>query len=151
MEREQATKFMYDLLRALTSRRGSDLFLTSGFPPAMKIDGKMTPVSQQVLTGGHTAMLIRSIMNDRQAAEFGGALRIVPSPRHDSLRSPFFQRGIVEKRVGPRRQCFERERRGLGKVAGNHPHGARLQSTQQPLQSLNVHCLVQAVGNGLIG
>jgi twitching motility protein PilU len=70
MEREQATKFIYDLLRALTSRRGSDLFLTSGFPPAMKIDGKMTPVSQQVLTGGHTAMLIRSIMNDRQAAEF---------------------------------------------------------------------------------
>ena len=70
MEREQATKFIYDLLRALTSRRGSDLFLTAGFPPAMKIDGKMTPVSQQVLTGGHTAMLIRSIMNDRQAAEF---------------------------------------------------------------------------------
>jgi twitching motility protein PilU len=70
MEREQATKFIYDLLRALMSRRGSDLFLTSGFPPAMKIDGKMTPVSQQVLTGGHTAMLIRSIMNDRQAAEF---------------------------------------------------------------------------------
>ena len=70
MEREQATKFIYDLLRALTSRRGSDLFLTSGFPPAMKIDGKMTPVSQQVLTGGHTSMLIRSIMNDRQAAEF---------------------------------------------------------------------------------
>ncbi|HJY75762.1 MAG TPA: PilT/PilU family type 4a pilus ATPase [Burkholderiales bacterium] len=70
MEREQATKFIYDLLRALTSRKGSDLFLTSGFPPAMKIDGKMTPVSQQVLTGGHTAMLIRSIMNDRQAAEF---------------------------------------------------------------------------------
>jgi twitching motility protein PilU len=70
MEREQATKFIYDLLRALTSRRGSDLFLTAGFPPAMKIDGKMTPVSQQVLTAGHTAMLVRSIMNDRQAAEF---------------------------------------------------------------------------------
>jgi twitching motility protein PilU len=70
MEREQATKFIYDLLRALMSRRGSDLFLTAGFPPAMKIDGKMTPVSQQVLTAGHTAMLVRSIMNDRQAAEF---------------------------------------------------------------------------------
>src|SRR5919204_3272185 len=70
MEREQATKFIYDLLRALMSRRGSDLFLTAGFPPAMKIDGKMTPVSQQALTGGHTAMLVRSIMNDRQAAEF---------------------------------------------------------------------------------
>ena len=70
MEREQATKFIYDLLRALIVRRGSDLFLTAGFPPAMKVDSKMTPVSQQALAGAHTSMLVRSIMNDRQAAEF---------------------------------------------------------------------------------
>src|SRR5512145_2550138 len=70
MEREQATKFIYDLLRALVARKGSDLFLTAGFPPAMKVDSKMTPVSQQALTQQHTAMLVRSIMNDRQAAEF---------------------------------------------------------------------------------
>jgi twitching motility protein PilU len=70
MEREQATKFMYDLLRALLAKRGSDLFITAGFPPAMKIDGRMTPVSQQALTSQHTAMLARSIMNDKQAATF---------------------------------------------------------------------------------
>ena len=70
MEREQATKFIYDLLRALIGRKGSDLFLTAGFAPAMKIDSKMTPVSQQALTGQHTAMLARAIMNDKQAAEF---------------------------------------------------------------------------------
>jgi twitching motility protein PilU len=70
MEREQATKFMYDLLRALLAKRGSDLFITANFPPAMKIDGRMTPVSQQMLSGQHTAMLARSIMNDRQAATF---------------------------------------------------------------------------------
>src|SRR3977135_583462 len=70
MEREQATKFIYDLLRALVSKKGSDLFITAGYPPAMKIDGKMTPVSQQPLTSQHTAMLVRSAMNDRQAAEF---------------------------------------------------------------------------------
>src|SRR6059058_1870668 len=70
MEREQATKFIYDLLRALVGKRGSDLFITAGYPPAMKIDGKMTPVSQQPLTSQHTAMLVRSVMNDRQAAEF---------------------------------------------------------------------------------
>lgn len=70
MEREQATKFIYDLLRALIARKGSDLFLTTGFAPAMKIDSKMTPVSQQALTGQHTAMLARAIMNDKQAAEF---------------------------------------------------------------------------------
>src|SRR5690349_22731492 len=70
MEREQATKFIYDLLRALIAKRGSDLFLTAGYPPAMKIDNKMTPVSQTALTGQHTAMLVRAIMNDKQAAEF---------------------------------------------------------------------------------
>jgi twitching motility protein PilU len=70
MEREQATKFIYDLLRALLAKKGSDLFITAGFPPAMKIDSKMTPVSQTALTGQHTAMLVRSIMNDKQAAEF---------------------------------------------------------------------------------
>ncbi|HEX5611940.1 MAG TPA: PilT/PilU family type 4a pilus ATPase [Burkholderiales bacterium] len=70
MEREQATKFMYDLLRALVAKRGSDLFLTHGFPPAMKVDGKMSPVSQTPLTNQHTSMLARSIMNDKQAAAF---------------------------------------------------------------------------------
>src|ERR1044071_2472037 len=70
MEREQATKFIYDLLRALIAKKGSDLFITSGFPPAMKIDSKMTPVSSTPLTAQHTAMLVRAIMNDKQAAEF---------------------------------------------------------------------------------
>ena len=70
MEREQASKFMHDLLRLMLSRRGSDLFLTADFPPAFKVDGKVTPVSNVPLTGQHTAELARAIMNDRQAAEF---------------------------------------------------------------------------------
>src|SRR3989304_5074005 len=70
MEREQATKFMYDLLRLLLQKKVSDLFITVGFPPAFKVDGKMTPVSNQALTPQHTAELARSIMNDKQAAEF---------------------------------------------------------------------------------
>jgi twitching motility protein PilU len=70
MEREQATKFMYDLLKLMLSKRGSDLFITAGFPPAIKVDGKMTPVSNQPLSPTHTAELARSIMNDRQAADF---------------------------------------------------------------------------------
>src|SRR5688572_18573170 len=70
MQRGQATKFIYDLLRALVARNGSDLFITAGFPPALKVDGKMTPVSQQALTPQHTSMLVRAVMNDKQAAEF---------------------------------------------------------------------------------
>ncbi len=70
MERDQALKFMHDLLRLMTQKNGSDLFITANFPPAIKVDGKITPVSSQVLTAQHTAELARSIMNDRQAAEF---------------------------------------------------------------------------------
>ena len=70
MERDQASKFMFDLLRLMTSKKGSDLFITAGFPPAMKIDGKLTPVSAQPLTAAHTADLARAIMNDKQAATF---------------------------------------------------------------------------------
>ena len=70
MERELATKFMYDLLRLMVSKKGSDLFITAAFPPAFKIDGKITPVSNQALTPQHTSELARAIMNDKQAAEF---------------------------------------------------------------------------------
>ena len=70
MERDQASKFINDLLKLMTSRNGSDLFLTSDFPPAVKVDGKIAKVSPQPLTAAHTLALARSIMNDKQAAEF---------------------------------------------------------------------------------
>ena len=70
MERDQATKFMHDLLRLMLTKNGSDLFITADFPPAFKIDGKVTPVSNQPLTQAHTIDLARAIMNDKQAAEF---------------------------------------------------------------------------------
>ena len=70
MERDQASKFVNDLLRLMVSRNGSDLFLTVDFPPAIKVDGKVTKVSPQALTGQHTMALTRSVMNDKQAAEF---------------------------------------------------------------------------------
>ena len=70
MDRDQASKFINDLLRLLVSRNGSDLFITGDFPPAMKIDGKVTKVSPQPLTAAHTLALARAIMNDKQAAEF---------------------------------------------------------------------------------
>jgi twitching motility protein PilU len=70
MERDQASKFVNDLLRLMVSRNGSDLFLTADFPPAIKVDGKITKVSPQPLTGQHTLALARSVMNDKQAAEF---------------------------------------------------------------------------------
>jgi twitching motility protein PilU len=70
MERDQASKFINDLLKLLISRNGSDLFITADFPPAMKVDGKVTKVSPQPLSPAHTLALTRAIMNDKQAAEF---------------------------------------------------------------------------------
>ena len=70
LEREQASKFLHDLLRLMISKKGSDLFLTAEFPPAFKIDGKLMPVSNVPLTAQHTTELARALMNDRQAGEF---------------------------------------------------------------------------------
>src|SRR3954465_11821906 len=70
MERERAMKFVHELLELLVKQKGSDLFITAGFPPALKIDGKISPVSKNALTPQHTVELVRSVMNDKQASEF---------------------------------------------------------------------------------
>jgi twitching motility protein PilU len=70
MDRQQAAKFVLDCLRTMLARKGSDLFISAGFPPACKLDGKLTPLSQQPLTPEQTALLVRSIMNDQQVRQF---------------------------------------------------------------------------------
>ncbi len=70
MERDQATELIHNLLRGMIAKKASDMFITAGFPPAFKVDGKMTPVSNQALSPQHTQELVRGIMNDKQAAEF---------------------------------------------------------------------------------
>ncbi|MGF6273934.1 twitching motility protein PilU [Massilia sp. UYP11] len=99
MERDQASKFMFDLLRLMVGKGGSDLFITAGFPPAIKIDGRMTPVSNQALTAGHTADLARAIMNDKQAAGFEltreANFAIMPGDLGRFRVSAFMQMGCV--------------------------------------------------------
>ena len=70
MERDQAIKLMQDLLRRVTEKKASDLFITAGFPPAIKIDGEIRPQSERALTPEQSATLVRAIMNDRQTKEF---------------------------------------------------------------------------------
>jgi twitching motility protein PilU len=70
MERDQSLRFVQDLLKLMVTKKGSDLFITAGFPPAIKIDGKITPQSNQLLTPQHTQEIARAVMNDKQAAEF---------------------------------------------------------------------------------
>src|SRR5512134_2415892 len=99
MERDQATKFVHDLLRLMVGKMASDLFLTAGFPPALKVDGRVTPVSSTPLSPQHTTDLARAIMNDRQAAEFEAHHEVnfaISPPGIGRFRvNAFFQQGRV--------------------------------------------------------
>jgi len=70
VDREKAIKYMHDLLRMMVQKNGSDLFITAGAVPSMKVDGEMSPLSNQSLSPQHTQVLVSSIMNDKQRAEF---------------------------------------------------------------------------------
>lgn len=70
MERDQATRLMQSLLKKLVEQGGSDLFITVGFPPALKVDGDLHRVSETSLTADQSAIMVRSIMNDKQARDF---------------------------------------------------------------------------------
>ncbi|HYN55136.1 MAG TPA: PilT/PilU family type 4a pilus ATPase [Methylotenera sp.] len=70
MTNEQALGYMHNLLRGMLDKKASDLFISADFPPAMKIDGKMTPVTQQKLTGEFTKAFADALMNEKQRAEF---------------------------------------------------------------------------------
>ncbi|PTU30616.1 PilT/PilU family type 4a pilus ATPase [Stenotrophobium rhamnosiphilum] len=99
MEREQAIKLIQQLLTLMKQRGGSDLFITSGFPPAIKVDGNLTPVMDKALTGENSAMIIRSLMNDRQIKEFESTNECnfaISPPQIGRFRvSAFIQQGQV--------------------------------------------------------
>ncbi len=97
MERDQAIRFIHELLRKMVQVKGSDLFLTAGFPPAIKVDGRVKPVSDQPLTPQQSATLVRSIMNDRQTKEYDATKECnfaIAPPRIGRFRvSAFIQQG----------------------------------------------------------
>ena len=99
MERDQASKFINDLLKLMVSRNGSDLFITGEFPPAIKVDGKVTKVSPQPLNASHTLALTRSIMNDKQVADFERTkecnFAIAPAGIGRFRVNAFMQQGMV--------------------------------------------------------
>jgi len=99
MERDEALKFLHQLLALLVQKKGSDLFLTAGFPPAIKVDGKVTPVTNQPLTPQHTMELAHAVMNDKQAATFEATkecnFAIGPAGLGRFRVNAFIQRGAV--------------------------------------------------------
>ena len=70
MSNENPIEVIDNMLKTMVSRKASDLFISVGFPPALKIDGKVTPISEHALTEVHTKTFARSLMNDKQLAQF---------------------------------------------------------------------------------
>lgn len=98
MQREQAIQLVMKLLKAMKAKNGSDLFLTTGFPPAIKVDGRITPVTDKQLSHEEAALMVRAIMNDRQAKEFDASkeCQFAISPEMGRFRvSAFVQQGRV--------------------------------------------------------
>jgi twitching motility protein PilU len=99
MERDQATRLMQGLLRKMVSKNGSDLFITAGFPPAIKVDGEIHRAAEQPLTPEQSAVIVRTIMNDKQAREFDATkecnFAIAPKGVGRFRVSAFIQQGAV--------------------------------------------------------
>ena len=106
MERDQAIRLMQDLLRRMVEKKGSDLFITAGFPPAIKIDGEIRPQSDRSLSPEQSAGLVRSIMNDRQTKEFDATKECnfaISPPGIGRFRvSAFVQQGLLQDFLLPR-------------------------------------------------
>lgn len=99
MEREQAVRLTQNLLRKMVEKEGSDLFLTTGFPPAIKVDGQIHKATDSPLTPEQSAMMVRSIMNDKQIKEFDATkecnFAISPQGIGRFRVSAFIQQGLV--------------------------------------------------------
>jgi len=99
MDRDQAIKLMQELLKRVVERAASDMFITAGFPPAIKIDGEIRPQMERALTPEQSAMLVRAIMNDRQTKEFDATkecnFAIAPPGIGRFRVSAFLQQGHV--------------------------------------------------------
>src|SRR3982750_3248185 len=114
MDRDQAIKLMQDLLRRVVEKKASDLFVTAGFPPAIKIDGEIRPQSERALTVEQSATLVRAIMNDRQSKEFDATkecnFAIAPPGIGRFRVSAFVQQGqvgCVIRLIHPTNPAFE--------------------------------------------
>jgi len=99
MDRDQGIRLMQDLLRRLKKADGSDLFITSGFPPAIKVDGEIKPVTEQPLSDQQSNTMVRAIMNDRQTKAFDASKECnfaISPPNIGRFRvSAFVQQGRV--------------------------------------------------------
>jgi twitching motility protein PilU len=65
-ERQQYQSIVHKMLGAMVQAKGSDLFLTAGFPPAIKLNGKLTKLNDTALSAEHTGKMARAIASEKQ-------------------------------------------------------------------------------------
>ncbi|MCK5697982.1 MAG: PilT/PilU family type 4a pilus ATPase [Gammaproteobacteria bacterium] len=58
------------LLKLMAHKKASDLFITVGAPPSMKINGKITHVTKNKLTATQAHQIVTGIMSDKLRAQF---------------------------------------------------------------------------------
>ena len=85
-----------------------------------------------------------------ESAQTRSGFFVEPTAAHDRAGATLFQRRVVEERVRTRAQDLQRQRRRLRQVAVLDADLAGFDRAQQPLQSLDVHRLVQAIVNRLV-
>jgi twitching motility protein PilU len=97
---------MSDLLKAMVNNKASDLFITAGVPPSIKVDGKIAPVTQEILTASQASDLVYSVMSADQRDEFDHCHECnfaISEPGLGRFRvSAFYQRnhaGMVLRRI----------------------------------------------------
>lgn len=57
-------------LKLMAHQKASDLFITAGMPPAMKVNGKISPITQNALTPQQSRELVLNVMTPSQREEF---------------------------------------------------------------------------------
>ncbi len=70
MENESAKKYLHALLRKMHEKGGSDLFVTAGAPPSIRLHGNIVPLTDKDMTPAQTMALAVSIMDEKEADEF---------------------------------------------------------------------------------
>ncbi len=94
------------LLKVMVERDASDLFITAGAQPSIKVDGTLKPLTRDPLTARQARSLTYSTMNDAQQSEFESSHECnyaISAPSIGRFRvSAFFQRnspGMVLRRI----------------------------------------------------
>jgi len=84
MERDQASKFISDLLRLMVTKKASDLFITVGFPPAIRPGG--TEIRPRILRA--VTVLPQPDSPTRQTISSGRTSKLTPSTARAVSKSP---------------------------------------------------------------